>query len=186
MKRWTMASRRSAQGSAFIRTATLSCGVLAAAALAPAAQAQALEGLDVIRWESASGGQVPRGAPQMGRNTDGGPLYVCAATVDGKQYPGKLSPAHKRCFVAVKGREMALNFYEVPVTGPDGRQHWARESDRGFEWRRALSVNNLHFCSAPYQGSFQLGSRAAHEKRCRFGYGGKEIAADNYQVLMSR
>lgn len=154
------------------------------------ALANALEALDVIRWERASGGQIPRGAPQLGKDTDGTPLYACVAQLEGKSYPGKLGSTFKRCNIAVNGREVSRNDYEVPVTGPDGRQHWLRQTDKNFSWQKTLSVRDggafSYFCSVGYKGGWQLGRKVAHESKCRFGYGGREIESSDYQILMSR
>ena len=154
------------------------------------ALANALEAIDAIRWEKASGGQIPQGAAQLGKDTDGAPLYACVAQLEGKSYPGKLASTFKRCNIAVNGREVSRNDYEVPVPGPDGRQHWLRQTDKNFSLQKAVSVRDgggfSYFCSVGYKGGWQLGRKVAHENKCRFGYGGREIESSNYQMLMSR
>jgi hypothetical protein len=154
------------------------------------ALANALEAIDAIRWERASGGQIPRGAPQLGKDTDGAPFYACVAQLEGKSYPGKLASKFKGCNIAVNGREVSRNDYEVPVTGPDGRQHWLQQTDKNFSLRKTVSVRDgggfSYFCSVGYRGGWQLGRKVAHENKCRFGYGGREIESAKYQILMSR
>ena len=66
-------------------------------------------------WTSSSGGQIPLGALQGGKQSDGEPLYVGRAWHDSSLVIGKVHPSHGVLYVPFGGEEVAIRDYEVLV-----------------------------------------------------------------------
>ena len=150
--------------------------------------ASASDVLDAYTWVQGSRGSVPRGARAMGKDIDQAALYPCVANASGNQYAGKLATTFKRCNIAVNGREVGREDYEVPVEGRDGRFHWQSPRDQGFSWRRAVSIRSgggfSHLCGAGHRGSWQLGGTVDKDRKCRFSFGGGIVDEASFRVLM--
>lgn len=84
--------------------------------------------LPLIYWEEHSHGNVPADAVRVGKDKDGGMLYVGRAYIFGCLIPGKVAEKHRVCYVALEGREYALGTYEVLVV-KRGRVKWVPSND---------------------------------------------------------
>ncbi|WP_298623414.1 DUF3421 domain-containing protein [uncultured Legionella sp.] len=54
-----------------------------------------------------------RGAIQIGRDTNGNPLFVCQADFHGGIQPGKTWPGYNHCNISYAGREIITDNYKV-------------------------------------------------------------------------
>lgn len=54
-----------------------------------------------------------RGAMQIGRDTNGNPLFVCQSNFRGSIQPGKTWPGYKHCNISYAGREIITDNYRI-------------------------------------------------------------------------
>lgn len=66
-------------------------------------------------WVPSSGGEVPLGALQGGRQSDGQTLFIGRAYHNGSMVIGKVHPGHKTLYVSFAGNEIPIHDYEVLV-----------------------------------------------------------------------
>lgn len=66
-------------------------------------------------WVPASGGQVPDGAVDFGREADGTPLFVARANLEGGVHPGKVRLGFGSANIPFNGQEVKVTNYEVLV-----------------------------------------------------------------------
>lgn len=138
-----------------------------------------------IDWVRASGGVVDVRAPAVGRDTNGAPLFVCSAdNGGGTQQPGKIRPGFTGCNFGYGGREMTARTYSVMV----GQPRWARASG-GRVPPGAIQAGSekdgrpLFVCRTSFNGSIQIGKVRPEFTGCNFGYGGREMTGNPYEVL---
>lgn len=137
-----------------------------------------------IDWIRLSGGAIDRRAEPVGRDTNGAPLYVCAADFDGASQPGKIREGFSGCNFGYGGSEMTSATYALML----GRANWAHASD-GNVPSNAIQAGSerdgqaLFVCRANYDGSVQLGKVRPGFDGCNFSYGGREYTANPYEVM---
>jgi hypothetical protein len=131
-------------------------------------------------WVPAVNGAIPQGAV-AGGNEGGHPLFICHATSGMGLHPGKVVGAN--CNIGYGGLEATVPQYEVLV-GPPG--HWISASggsvppgavSGGYENGHLLFICRTHYGSGVHPGKV-VGTN------CNIGYGGKEIAVAQYEVLV--
>ena len=66
-----------------------------------------------ISWVPARGGNVPTHAVLVGRDQDGGPIYVGRARFSSDLLPAKVVPNHRAAYVSFAGKEHRVANYEV-------------------------------------------------------------------------
>lgn len=66
-------------------------------------------------WEFATHGHVPSGALEVGRTSDGEPLYAGRCLYEGTQTPGKVQASHGGLYIPFAGQEIKVDEYEVLV-----------------------------------------------------------------------
>ncbi|KMY67825.1 hypothetical protein AAU61_08125 [Desulfocarbo indianensis] len=143
------------------------------------ARPQAIQNLGA-RWVRFSGGQIPSGAVVGGR-AQGQPLYVCRAFHQDGFHAGKV--VNRRCNIGWGGQEIALDDYEVLV-GPRSQARWVRHGQgypKGAVLAGRCPAGDLYVCRAYYQDGMHVGKIL--NRKCRLGWGGREVAVDDYQVL---
>lgn len=124
-------------------------------------------------------GALPPGALHAG-GEPGRALFVCSARHNGGFHPGKLVDG--KCNIGWGGQEVVLGDYFILVGVY--KAHWV-PAGGGVMDPKALAGGRehgqpLYLCRAPYQG-IQPGKVVAG--RCNFGYAGKEVVADQFEVL---
>ncbi len=124
-------------------------------------------------------GTIPPDALQAG-GEPGRALYVCSGRYRGGFHPGKIVSGN--CNIGWGGQEVLLRDYYILVGVH--KVHWV-PAGNGFIDPKALIGGReqgqpLYLCRAPYQG-IQPGKVVSGH--CNFGYGGKEIVADQFEVL---
>jgi hypothetical protein len=131
-------------------------------------------------WVPAANGAIPQGAV-AGGNEGGHPLFICHATGGMGLHPGKVVGAN--CNIGYGGLESTVPQYEVLV-GPPG--HWISASGGsvppgavagGYENGHSLFICRTHYGSGVHPGKVVA-------TNCNIGYGGKEIAVAQYEVLV--
>lgn len=148
-------------------------------------------------WIEARGGETPANAVPLGRDSDGQTLFACSAAVGRPGHetmqPGKLSPRLGACNVAWAGVERSVPVYRVLVQAKAGAGFALRRADGAPLPDRALPAGRdtdgqpLFLCVAAFDdGSTHVGKVQPSWKRCHFGYGGREIEAAAYQVVVRR
>lgn len=68
-----------------------------------------------LSWQFATNGDIPPGALEIGRTTDGEPLYAGRCMWEGSQTPGKVQPSHGCLYFPFNGQEISVKEYEVLV-----------------------------------------------------------------------
>ncbi|KAL1452720.1 hypothetical protein WDU94_006924 [Cyamophila willieti] len=101
-------------------------------------------------WVPCCSGEVPPGAVKVGRDADGGRLYLGRAWHSGDLLPAKVAPSHGGAFVPWGGSEHSKFEFEVLVTDSH-RVAWV-ESSRGNVPHHALVVGHTHNGEALYAG----------------------------------
>ncbi|KAF5302480.1 hypothetical protein FQR65_LT08570 [Abscondita terminalis] len=66
-------------------------------------------------WVPTSGNNLPFGAVEGGRTSDGEPLYVGRVWHDGAHTVGKVHTSHGCCYIPYGGEEMSFSDYEVLI-----------------------------------------------------------------------
>lgn len=111
-------------------------------------------------------------------------LYVCRASYQGGMHPGKIVDGN--CNIGWGGEEVRLPRYQVLVSNSQ-RYRWfpanygsfpTNAVDGGFE-----NGQRLFICQANWNGGVHPGKVFAGN--CNIGYGGKEIAIPNYNILVA-
>ena len=139
-----------------------------------------------LEWVNQSGGQIDRRAERAGRETNGEPLYVCAASFAGGVHPGKLRQAFGGCVVGYGGKEYTVGQYSTLI----GHGLWKSrvpidQLDRvGVNAGREANGNPLYVCRADYKGGVHPGKVGTSTGGCNVTYGGVERTEYFYQVLM--
>jgi Protein of unknown function (DUF3421) len=64
-------------------------------------------------WEFCKGGEVAEGAVEIGKTSDGEPLYMGRALHCGTQTPGKVQTSHGCLYIPFNGEEVAIQEYEM-------------------------------------------------------------------------
>ncbi|MBG1263985.1 DM9 repeat-containing protein [Nostoc commune] len=137
---------------------------------------------------------IPPNAVFGGYDTDGTALYVCSGIYNNGVHPGKRPSNSDNCYIGYGGYEVfSPSSSSVVLTNPFNvsnripKFYWITSSDQqpipinavptGFE--RGYS---LYSCRASYNGGTAIG-KLTDLKLCYFGYGGREISANSYDVL---
>lgn len=131
------------------------------------------------RWRPTNGGVPDRAV--LGGHAPAGDLYICRAHYRDGTHPGKL--LDRKCLIGWGGREVAVSPYEV-LTLQGGQ--WKNNSGGGIPSGAvsggSVSGGEMYVCRGDYQDGLHPGK--LWHGRCLIGWGGKEVALDNYQVLV--
>ncbi|XP_023311629.1 natterin-4-like [Anoplophora glabripennis] len=69
-------------------------------------------------WVPTNGGDIPPGAVEGGRTSDGEPLFIGRVEHEGSQTVGKVHPSHGVLYIPFDGKELAYPNYEILVLRP--------------------------------------------------------------------
>ncbi len=159
--------------------------------------------LEAVEWAAYRGGALPRNAVIAGQEpasaAEGGSrsLAVCRAQHGGAQRPGKV--VGQQCNYAFDGREHQAGNFEVLVAWP-GQLIWRSRANFEDSFDPAAVIagrssgivagradrddrygGRLLVCRATHLGNTHPGKVVGNQ--CRFGYGGEEIRANQYELL---
>lgn len=135
------------------------------------------------RWVAVKGA-VPSGVVEAGSER-GKPLYVCHAEHQGGVHPGKV--VGKACNIAWKGAEVAASKFEVLVAAPEAVR-WVAAMDGavpegalvgGQDGTSLFPVCRVRQGNADHPGKLDGQS-------CSIGYGGREVKAPRYEILVEK
>lgn len=138
-----------------------------------------------VDWVRQSAGAISPAAVPAGRDTNGERLFICSAEYNGGLHPGKIRRGFNGCNFGYGSREMTAANYKTMV----GRGRWVR-AEGGQVPPNALQSGNeadgqpLFVCLASYENSLQPGKIRPGFSGCNFGYGGNELTASIYDVLV--
>ncbi len=136
-----------------------------------------------LKWIPAKGGELPPGAVGGGMVRDG-ETYVCRGKLEDGVHLGKWWRG--RCNVGHRGQEILLSEFEV-LTRPGG-----------YTWEKAgagllgggclvggrAQGQAMCVCRGRYRDGLHIGRAVAG--RCHIGWGGQEVALDEFEVLVAR
>ena len=117
------------------------------------------------------------------------PLYACRAEAGEGVHPGRFRNDFSGCHIGFGGKEISVMPFEVLASAwQDGKEggipfnsfvggQRVKSAQPGF------NLIPLFPCRASYQGTLQLGEVAADDKGCSFGFGGRQVTEQKYQVL---
>ena len=158
-----------------MRIQTLLAGACLVAATTVATTANAE---DVDNWVAWTG-TVPADAVLGGYET-GRDLPVCRAEHAGGKHPGKIVAG--QCNYGYGGEEHEATAFEV-LTGPGGNwTAWTGSVPAGAVMGGYENGGDLPLCRADYAEGKHPGK--VHLEQCHFGYAGKEVLADDFEVLV--
>lgn len=119
---------------------------------------------------------------QIGRDTNGAPLYLCMAELFGRVQQGKTWPGYNHCNIAYHGREYLVSNYNLAPRRVYQHASWQNEPRQAI----VVSRNDRHpiyLCQAKFRGSMQPGKTWPGYNHCNISYAGKEIRVDNFVIL---
>ncbi len=142
-------------------------------------------------WVNANGGSIPSSALAGGQEHPPGKqtLYVCKAQFQGGIHPGKVRPAFHACNIGWGGMEHAVRNYEVLLTNsnfiwvPANNGHIPKGAVKGGV-EHPPGKQSLFVCRAKFNGGTHPGKVRPAFRGCNIGWGGKEHAVRNYEVLV--
>ncbi|XP_066587914.1 uncharacterized protein [Prorops nasuta] len=137
-------------------------------------------------WCDASGGMVPPGAVEGGRDDE--PLFVGRAHHEGALLPGKVKPGHCVCYVSWGGAEHGKTDYQVlcgcnpawiPVEGGNIPPNAipAGESEDG----ETLFVGRVN-----HEGTLTIGKVQPSHQVLYIPFAGEEIPIASYEIMVSQ
>jgi hypothetical protein len=163
--------------------------LLALAALAAASLSLAARAADEpdLHWVFASRGHIPKGSLAVGKAAGGEDLYACRARLaNGSEQPGRIRPPMLGCAVTYGGLEWSIGAYQVLRDDGPKTIKWAGGNSvpkGAYAVGREADGTALYLCRAKLgDGAVQVGKLASGA--CRYGMGGKEMQAADFEVLV--
>ncbi|XP_031620100.1 uncharacterized protein LOC116338776 isoform X3 [Contarinia nasturtii] len=138
-------------------------------------------------WVTSSSGHVPAEAVCAGNQSNGEPLYVGRAHVEGSLSTGKIHPSHNCIYVPFNGAEHSVSVYEVLVA--QKRCTWVPSTLHSPLPEGALLAGHDQDGSPMYIGRAfhegdQIPAKVIPSKNATYiCYGGHEILKDSFDVL---
>ena len=118
------------------------------------------------------------------------PLYACRAPSGGGTQAGRYRPDFDGCHIGFSGQEISVKPFEVLAAAwQDGRGGSIPPDSLASGQRVMASADSrfvlapLYSCRASYLTGVQAGEVAAGDRGCRFGFGGRQVTVQKYQVL---
>lgn len=140
-------------------------------------------------WVAASQGELPPNAVEGG--FDGSePLYIGRAKHEDDLVPGKLHCTHGVCYIPWGGEEHSHADYEVLCGGGNGGGHWVSVEDgtippNAVPGGLTADGETLFVGRATHEGTLTVGKVQPSHQCCYISYGGREIAYNGYEILVS-
>ncbi|XP_043277426.1 uncharacterized protein [Venturia canescens] len=150
---------------------------------APSAPAEVSAGS--VCWCDASGGMIPPGAVEGGRDDE--PLFVGRAHHEGALIPGKVKPSHSVCYVAWGGGEHGKSDYQV-LCGCNPR--WVPTSGgnippNAIPGGESEDGEPLFVGRVEHEGTVTIGKVQQSHNVLYIPFGGTEVAFADYEILVS-
>ncbi|XP_054011254.1 uncharacterized protein LOC128893949 isoform X1 [Hylaeus anthracinus] len=154
----------------------------------PSAPPPPVQGLEMgeVCWCDASGGMVPPGAVEGGRDDE--PLFVGRAYHEGALLPGKVKPGHAVCYVAWGGQEHGKTEYQVlcgcnPAWVPTSGNNIPPNAIPGGESEdgEALYVGRVN-----HEDTVTIGKVQPSHSVCYIAFAGSEVAFPDYEIMVSQ
>lgn len=132
-----------------------------------------------VRWvQYNENAGIPSHAVKGG-SEDGIPLYVCTAKFQDTWQPGKV--VEGKCNISYAGKEIVMERYFVLI----GDGFWDKRGTANAFRVSGEGGQGLYLCRAHYQGH-GLHTGKVVEGRCDFGYGGRQLASDDFDYFYPR
>lgn len=146
-----------------------------------------------LDWQSISATDKPALADAVSVGIeDNLPLYACRAQAGSGTHPGRFRSDFNGCHIGFDGQEISVTPFEV-LKSP-----WQSDGD-GYIPTTSLAAGERvqsdelgHFglttlfpCRTQYHGSLQVGEIARGDHGCSFGFGGRQVTEQKYDVLWS-
>jgi len=142
-----------------------------------------------ISWVATSGGNIPATAVAAGREANGQAVFLCRAKYGpvNDVHPGKTRREFNGCNIGWGGKEVAVAQYEVAVSIPAGAT-WQPTTGANIPATAIIggqeAAGVLAICRANHQGGVHIGKTRAAFNGCNIGWGGREVAIPQYEVLV--
>ncbi|KAK7871550.1 hypothetical protein R5R35_010350 [Gryllus longicercus] len=142
----------------------------------------------MVSWQRHSRGGVPHNALWAGLDADGSNIYVGRATHERDLLPGKVVPNKGGLFVAWGGAEHSKHDYEVLCNWH--AVAWQQSSGghvppRAIVGGHTANGERLYIGRVLHNGALTPGKVHGSHRKCYIPFGGRELAFDRYEVLIS-
>ncbi|KAJ3117891.1 hypothetical protein HDU96_005024 [Phlyctochytrium bullatum] len=149
-------------------------------------------------WKRIAGAQIPADAVTVGNDTDGKPLYVARAFINGGLHIGKMSPSFSTCLLPYGGAEMEC-FGDFEILCGIGSHSWVaigkdgKRPENAFVGGYEEDGRLLYVSRAKVDKVTLLDRKAALTPgKCRFDpsascnipFDGKEVNLKSFEVLV--
>lgn len=118
------------------------------------------------------------------------PLYACRAKAGQGVQTGRFRSDFAGCHVGYAGQELSVIPFEVLAPAWQDAADGMIPAGSFLSGQRVIAAPTGMFglapsfpCRATYQGSTQVGTVAAGDRGCSFGFGGRQVTETHYQVL---
>lgn len=141
----------------------------------------------LVQWTpTTSRAPLPRNAILGGRDTDGAQIYVGRAFHEGDMIPCKVIPSKQVAYVSHNGFEIAKHNFDILI-GNDVK--WKKEKNGkipkgAYPGGRTSSGETLYIGRGEHSRSTTVGKVHQSHGCLYIGYGGKEVALRDYEVLI--
>uniref|UniRef100_T1IXB6 Uncharacterized protein n=1 Tax=Strigamia maritima TaxID=126957 RepID=T1IXB6_STRMM len=142
-----------------------------------------------MQWLPSSNGQVPSGAIQGGRTSNGEPLYIGRVNHNGTLTIGKIHPSHGCIYIPYDGREHSNRNYEVLVCSSKYKRagKWEHSNDGGVPDNAVQAgwdvSDTIYVGRAHHEGEVIPGKVVPSHGCCYVAFGGEEHKKSQYEVL---
>lgn len=123
----------------------------------------------------------------VGREPDG-VLFACRGLVNQDMHVGRIRGDFGGCHIGFNGREIEVKAFEVlSLSWKPGDAPLSGALVAGTDWapgtETPFTAASLFVCRASYQGGMHSGQARANAKGCSFGFGGKRVVVNTYEIL---
>ncbi len=143
-------------------------------------------------WRPVSQGSKPVLEEAIAAGQESGMrLYPCRGAINSDVLIGRVRLDFGGCHVGYGGREVEVTPYEILAMpwkpGADSVPPDAMSigAEIAANPEQHFQLEKLYSCRAAYAAGVHAGQATAGEKGCSFGYGGKQIVEQTYDVLQS-
>lgn len=139
----------------------------------------------MAEWVSTCGSHIPDNAIRAGYETDGKPLLIARAIIQGAMTPGKCGIHLEGAYIPYGGKENLFQHYEVLVYPINalGLLDWRQASNGEVPCNAVKTDNDLYVGRVLYSGSPIPCKIHTTHKVAYMGYYLKEHSSKDYEVL---
>ena len=146
-----------------------------------------------LQWCAASDGGVPKDAVNGGWDSNHGePLCIGRAKKNGHNIVGKVHPSHKCLYVPYGGKEEKYTEYEVLVNpGNSIKIEWVHRRNGNVHEKAVQGGTDpsgeVYYIGRHSHQNDTIPGKIQKSHKCLYiSWGGKEIAKNNYDVLIAK